>query len=169
MIWTSSMYTLVHGACPCPCCMSMSNLYINVHAAGSSPCSTDVDKQQIQEHAEWTWTRSIYWETQYGHGHAVWTWTRTSSMYLSMLHVYVHTACQFPCCMFVSMLLYMSKSTLKSMSVLNVHVRSAGTWTYSTGLNMQHGHLPINMDVGMLPFPFIRFVSDSFCYICFRS
>jgi hypothetical protein len=147
---------LVHGARPCPCFMSMPQLYVNVHATWTWTCSRDMTCSMDRTCSrEMTCSMEIvcrtYWYMQYGHGHATWTWT--CSMYLSMLHVHVHTACLSQCSMHVSMLLYMSKS------MLHVHVRA--TSTCSTDINMQprHGHtVSVDMDCS----------KDMACVTCIR-
>jgi hypothetical protein len=73
-------------------------------------------------------------------------------------HILVHAACPFPCCMFVSMLLYMSKSSVQIL----VHAECPSP--FCRDLNMQYGHLHISMDMDM-SLPFIRFISYSFRYI----
>jgi hypothetical protein len=109
-IETSSMYTFVHGACSCPCCMSMSNpvyqctwclsmsvLLVQVHASRMWTCSRDMDIQQRHKHASWTWTSSIYRERSR-------TWTCNMNIIIDKQHILVHAACLCPYCMSISML-----------------------------------------------------------------
>jgi hypothetical protein len=92
--WTCSMFI-------CPYCMFKYMLHDHVNAACSCPSSRDIDMQPGNGHAAWTSTCSIYWDMQHGHRSTSWTSVLHSCyMSMSILHVHVHTAHSYPCCMF---------------------------------------------------------------------
>ncbi len=145
---------IIHATCPSPCCkplsmlqsmsmrMSMSGLHVYVSDTCFSPCSTVQDLQHGHAHVAWSWTCTI-------------EWTRTlsmGSMGMDMQHGQVYAACPSPCFMYVSMLLYMSKSMLHVhvhpecpccmfMSMLHVHVHAACSCPCCMFMSMLHAHI----------------------------
>jgi hypothetical protein len=126
-------------------------------------CSMDMDTQHMLGHTAWTWTRSIYWDMQNGHGYAAWTWLAMQYGQVqaaSMLHVHVdvHAACPYPCCMSQYILLSMPMLCcfscpcfmpmlhvhvyFMSMSMLHVHVsaKCSSSWSTNMDMDMQHRH-----------------------------
>jgi hypothetical protein len=89
----------------------------------------DLNKQRRQGHAAWTLTYSWGMDIKHGHGRAPWTSiTCCLSLFMSMLHVYVHIAYSCPCC--------------TSMSMLHVTAHASCPCSCCMPVSVQHGYVP---------------------------
>jgi hypothetical protein len=128
-----------------PCCMPMSLLHVMSWRMSMSMLYRF-------EQAAWTRTCSMDIDMQLGHGHEAWTsmhhrqvFTCCLSLFMSMLHVYVHITYPCPCCMFISMLnahvhAACPSSSFVSMPMLDVCVYAACLCPYCMNMNIHHGH-----------------------------